>query len=260
MQVARKLNEYGSQLGASNLKESQLRVATEVLAFCKVSKLDSDFTMMAMGNLSITLSNMSRYQEAEIFARELVAESEKLTALGAAQLMAVGTLSIVLVNQDKFEEARHMAHAGLERFRPIAPVGEAMVRLMEAEALALSSLGRHEEALVLSQHCLTARLDNPRRFQYGGQVPAGSFSSLAKSMIEVGRLDEAETMLNKALAVLKRDGIEIHADMVSAMGLLAKVYLGQGRKKESTAMVKAVRKLVPRVFPKDHPNYKKIMG
>jgi NifU-like protein involved in Fe-S cluster formation len=85
------------------------------------------------------------------------------------------------------------------------------------------------------------------------RVPAKSLQSYAVLLVEVGgRLDEAEATMKKVLAMLERDGIEFHPQMVLAMSILQKVYRQQGRKKEATAMAKAVKKLVPKVFPKDH--------
>jgi hypothetical protein len=72
-QVINKLSKYADQLADFNLFESELRVIrTEILAFRKVSKVSSDQTLTAIYNLSIMLSRMSRYQEAEIFAREML--------------------------------------------------------------------------------------------------------------------------------------------------------------------------------------------
>jgi hypothetical protein len=73
-------------------------------------------------------------------------------------------------------------------------------------------------------------------------------------------LDEADVMLNKALTVLESDGIEFHPNVVSAMDALGQVYRCQGRKKEGAAMYKAVKKLVPQVYPKDHPEYARYIG
>jgi hypothetical protein len=43
------------------------------------------------------------------------------------------------------------------------------------------------------------------------------------------------------------------------MGALGDVYQLTGRKKEVVAMDKQIKKLVPQVFPKDHPSYKMYM-
>jgi hypothetical protein len=77
-QVAIGLMEYAGKLGQSNLRESDLRVAMEALAFCKAFKVTSYYTLAAMGNISNTLAGMSRYEEAEIFARERVTETDKV--------------------------------------------------------------------------------------------------------------------------------------------------------------------------------------
>jgi hypothetical protein len=61
------------------------------------------------------------------------------------------------------------------------------------------------------------------------------------------------------LATLEREGKEFHPDVVSTMITLGDVYRKQGRKKDGKAMLKAAKKLVPKVFPKDHPNYKHYM-
>jgi tetratricopeptide (TPR) repeat protein len=258
-QVVIKLSEHGNQLRNSNRFESELRVRMEVLAYCKASKLEYSIIVIATYNLSMTLLNMSRYPEAEIFAREMVAESEKLTPVGDVHVLAVQGLSRVLSYQEKFEEAHRLAHDGLERFRPFVSEGESMARLMEAEAEALANLGRYEEALALLQGCLKARTDHPERFKDGGKVPPTCFSFLGQTLKKVGRLDEAESALKKALAILKNDGIEYHPEVVIAMRTLAEVYQQQGLKKEAVVMVKAVKKLVPLVFPKDHRDYKLYM-
>jgi tetratricopeptide (TPR) repeat protein len=258
-EVVRKLQEYSLQLGHSNLLESQLRVETELLAFCKASNMNRETTMDSMLYLSITLSSMSRYSEAEIFARELVEESEKETLISEVYVYVAENLSNVLHHQDKFEEALAVAHDAVERFRPVLEEGDAMVRLMEAESDALRGIGRHQEALDLARHCIKTRTDHPYRFKTGEEVPFGSYYSMAQSLICVGGLDEAEVMLKKALAVLESNGIEIHPQMVQAMDCLGAVYRDQGRKKEAKSMFEAVKKLVPQVFPKDHPDYKLFM-
>jgi hypothetical protein len=74
-----------------------------------------------------------------------------------------------------------------------------------------------------------------------------------------GRLEVAEEMLKKALFMLKSDGFEFHPDMVATMRSLGNMYQLQRRKKEATAMFNAMKELVPQVFPKDHPSYKKLM-
>jgi hypothetical protein len=66
-------------------------------------------------------------------------------------------------------------------------------------------------------------------------------------------------MFKKAMAVLESDGIQLHPGVVEAMSAIGDVYRLQGRKKEAAAMVKAVKKLVPRVYPRDHPDYKMFM-
>jgi tetratricopeptide (TPR) repeat protein len=255
-ELAVKLSDYAVQLGISNLRESQLRVRMEILAFCKSSKLDADFTISAMANLSSTLSAMSRFPEAEIFAREMVAESEKVTPVRDIHLIAAQFLSSALINQGKHEEGRVLAHDALEQFGPIVPEGEFMVRLMETESTALAFLERHKEALALSRHCFKVRTDHPERFDSGGKVPFNSYATLAQCLSVLGQLDEAEVTLKKALAVLESDGKQIHPEVVTAMDALGQVYLLQGRKKEAAAMARAVKKLVPQVFPKDHPGCK----
>jgi tetratricopeptide (TPR) repeat protein len=258
-QVAIKLSEYAARLGASNLRESELRVAIEFLELCKASKLPSDFTLTAMYNLSGTLTMMSRYPEAEIFAREMVAESEKLKPICDHHVFASHSLTEVLCCQERYEEALSVAHDAVERFRTIVPEGEAMVRLMEAKSVALCRLQRPEEALALQQRCMKTRLDHPERFNGGGKVPSACFYDLTQSLIGVGRLGEAEAMLKKTLAMVKSDGIEFHPDVVATMCRLVEVYRLQSRKKEAAAMMTAVKKLVPNVFPKDHPAYKTYM-
>jgi tetratricopeptide (TPR) repeat protein len=259
-EVVFKLNNYLGGLIDSNRLESALRVAIEVLALSKEPKMKSDTTLGAMGNVSAILRHMSRYQEAEIFAREMVAESEKLTPIRAIHATAIEKLCTGLIHQEKFEEAQGVAHEALERFRPLVPEGHDMITLMEAESVALSLLDRHEEALVLSQHCLKTRTEHPERFPNRGKVPSCSFFTLGALLMHAGRLDEAEGMLKKAQAMQESDGKEVHPDMVQTMSVLGDVYRLQGRNKEATAMMKGVKKLVPQVYPKDHPGYKMYMG
>jgi hypothetical protein len=259
-QVARKLMECSVNLCSSNRLESALRVSTEVLALCKASKLDIDFTVAAMDHVSGTLRAMSRDQEAEIFAREMVAESEKVTPIRELHAIAVGRLTSVLLSQGKPEEARQMAHGAVERFLVRVPIGEAMMRLMELEATALGTLRRHEEALALKQHCLKGRLENPSKFQNGGKVPMSCYHAVAQSLVGIGRLDDAEAMLKQVLATLKSDGIEFHPDVLSVMEALGPIYQEQRRIPELGALIKAVQKLVPKVFPKDHPEYKRYLN
>jgi tetratricopeptide (TPR) repeat protein len=152
-----------------------------------------------------------------------------------------------------------MAHDALERFQSIVPEGDAMVRLMETESDALDRLGQHYEAVALSEYCFKTRTEHPERFQDGDKLPFNSFSNLAHNLAKVGRLDEAEATLKKALAGLESDGIEFHSNVIQAMDALGGVYRLQGRKKEAAAMRKAVKKLVPQVYPKDHPEYKRFM-
>jgi tetratricopeptide (TPR) repeat protein len=250
--VAHKLLNYSKQLNDSNLLESELRVSTEALAFCKASKVSSEKTLAVMYQISSTLSSMSRFPEAEIFARELGVEAEKIAPLGLSHIMAAQQLSSVLSNQSKYEDALQVAHAAVERFSPIAEQQvEAMVLLLEAESKALRNLKRYDEALVLRERC----------FLMQDLTSAISLHSYALLLVDAGgRLEEAEAALKKSLAKLKRDGIELHPGVVHATSTLGKVYWQQGRKKEAAAMEKAVRKLVPRVFPIDHPHYARYMG
>jgi predicted Zn-dependent protease len=132
--------------------------------------------------------------------------------------------------------------------------------LMEAESDALHRLGRYEEAMVIAQYCLKTRTGHPERFPDGGKVPFTSYFSLAQSMQLVGHLDQAESMLHKAMGVLESEGKELHPSVVHVLGALEEVYRRQGRKKAAGAMAKKVRKLVPQVFPQDHPEYKNYMG
>jgi tetratricopeptide (TPR) repeat protein len=255
-QVAIKLLEYTEQLCNSNLLESKLRVAMEALAFCKASDLKSKFSFKALYDISCTLSQMSRYEEAEIFAREMVAESDKLAPIQASHLIAAEQLSDVLLHQGKIEEALSVAHDASERFCPIVQDLDAIVRLMGAESSALRSLKRYQEALDIQEHCFEM-LD---AIQFPERVSASSLHFYATLLVCVGgRLDEAEATLKKALAKLERDGIEFHPGMVHVKSALGDVYREQGRKKEAKAMLKAVKKLVPKVFPKDHPCYKMFM-
>jgi tetratricopeptide (TPR) repeat protein len=150
-EVVRLLHKHGNRLGDLNLRESELNVAMEVLAFCKASNADSDLTLTAIFNISITLEAMSRYPEAETFAREMIAETEKLLPVDRMHAMAARKLSKVLVFQARYEEAWGVAHDAMERFRPILRDMEAMVCLMEAESVALYYLERYEEALALQQ-------------------------------------------------------------------------------------------------------------
>jgi tetratricopeptide (TPR) repeat protein len=212
--------------------------------------------MLAMFNLSTTLDQMSRYQEAEIFAREMVAVSELSTPVGDMHMLAAERLASVLVSQIKFEEALQVAHDAVERFSTILTDVDAMVRLLEAESLALRYLKRYHEALDIQEECFTM-VDAAR---YPERVTATSLHSYAELLILVGgRSEEAETALKEALAKLKNKGLEFHPDTVHNMGALEDVYRQQGRKKDAKAMSKAVKKLVPQVFPKDHPGYRHYM-
>jgi tetratricopeptide (TPR) repeat protein len=202
---------------------------------------------------------MSRFPEAEIFAREMVHESEKITPISDRHVMAMERLANILLYQDKFEAALSVAHSALERFRSVVPEGDAMVRLMEVESEVLIRLGRHADALVLQQHCINTRLENPTRFPNGGKLPSGSFYALGQSLLWVGQLDKAEEMFKKAQAMLESEGKDFHPDMVHVMVAIMEVYRQQGRKKEAASKLKTVKKLVPKVFPKDHPDYKKYM-
>jgi tetratricopeptide (TPR) repeat protein len=82
---------------------------------------------------------------------------------------------------------------------------------------------------------------------------------MAQSLTRLGQLDEAELKFKKALDILKSDGMEFHPTVVLTMVELAQVYYLQGRKKEAVALRTKLRKLVPQVFPRDHPEYKKLM-
>jgi tetratricopeptide (TPR) repeat protein len=262
MEILRKLNDYCEQLSNSNRLESEMRVRTEALSFCRASGVVIEATLIAIDNLSSTLEFMSRFQEAEIFAREMVAESEKVTPIGEIHVRAVGRLAGVLVSQRKVDEARKLAHDSVERFRPhvrAGKEGDAMVFLMEAESSALRMLNRHQEALTITQFCLKLRMGHPERFSEEGKVPVGCLLSEADSLRNLGQLDEAETTLKKVVAMLESDGREIHTNMVHTMSALAGVYFLQGRKKEAAAILKAMKKLVLQVFPRDHPQYKVYM-
>jgi hypothetical protein len=94
-QVAVKLSEYIQKLSSLNQRESQLRVATEALAVCRAGKVEIGFTITAMGNLSSTLEQMSRYQEAESFAREMVVTLETEWPTRGIHAAAVQRLSQV---------------------------------------------------------------------------------------------------------------------------------------------------------------------
>jgi tetratricopeptide (TPR) repeat protein len=253
--VADKLINYAVQLSNSNLLESELRVSMEVLAFCKASELKSDAPFQALYNLSVTLESMSRYPEAEIFARELVAESDKVTPIRVPHVMAAQRLSNVLFQQERFEEALCVAHDAVERFRPVVQNSPAMVTLMESESFSLHALKRYDEALDIREQCFAMQ----EAKQFPERVSANSLHSYAVLLTEVGRLEDAEATLKKALAKLERDRIELHPQMVHVMSALGDVYRKQGRKKEAAAMVKAMKKLVPKVYPKDHPNFKVFM-
>jgi tetratricopeptide (TPR) repeat protein len=130
---------------------------------------------------------------------------------------------------------------------------------MEEEADALGQLKRYEEALVIAQYCVKTRTDHPERFSDGGKVPGSCFFTMAQLLQRVGRLEEAEAMLKQVMDMLKIDGKEVSPQMAASIAASVGLYRLQGREKEAAAMVKAVRKLAPQVFPKDHPNYKKYM-
>jgi hypothetical protein len=73
----------------------------------------SDATLVAIYNLSSALSNMSRYAEAEIFAREMVAASDKVAPVSKIHVLAVERLSRMMHTQGKYEEALWLAHDGV---------------------------------------------------------------------------------------------------------------------------------------------------
>jgi hypothetical protein len=257
-EVVCKLSAYIHQL--RNQLETKLRVSTEIVVLCKASKVKREHTLKAMFNLSRTLEQMTRYPEAETFAREMMAESEKETPIGEIHVLAVTKLCNVLFFQNRFEESRQLAHDGVERFRSLVPVGGALAQLMEVECNALTvGLQRHEEALTIQQYLLKTRLENPTLFENGGRVPFSLYYSMAESLMRLGRLDESEAMLKRGQATLESDGVELSQDVVHFMAALADVNRRQGRKREAAAMKKKVKKLVPQVFPKDHPSYKLYM-
>jgi tetratricopeptide (TPR) repeat protein len=260
-EIASRLLEHAAQLGDANLRESQLRVTIEALALCKAFKVKRDLTLPTMYNLSLVLEGMSRYPEAEIIARDMVAESDKVTRIDGMHAMSAERLSTVLVHQKKFEEARSLAHEATERFGKAVVVTDinAAVRLLEAESGALRCLYRHQEALEIAHECMTVRTTYPARFPQRGKVPWSCFHHIAVSQLALGQLAEAEATLKKAQGMLERDGIEYHPDVVHITSTLGDVYRLQGRTREAKAMVKAVKKLVPRVYPKDHPEYKFFM-
>jgi tetratricopeptide (TPR) repeat protein len=253
-QVVLGLLDYARELGDSNRHESQLRVSTETLAFCKASNVQTQLMMEAMSSVGTTLRDMSRYSEAEIFAREMVAEAEKLTPIGQAHVSAFEQLSNVLFYQDKIEESRRVAHDAVERFRPcLLQETDSMLLLMEAESSALRHLDRNEEALALAYQCLALRLD------VGREGPAMCYYSIGLNLTNLGRQDEAETALRTALDILQSQGKDYHANAVHTMSALVDVYRRQGRKKDAATMLKAVKDLAPQVYPKDHPHYKMFM-
>lgn len=108
------------------------------------------------------------------------------------------------------------------------------------------------------QYVLKTREEYPERFR-SAKVPFNCLFTLAQALLRTSRLDEAEATLKKALGVLESEGKEFHPDMVLAMHCLGGVYQRQGRKKEATEVLKKVKKLVPQVFPKDHPDFKRYM-
>jgi hypothetical protein len=131
--------------------------------------------------------------------------------------------------------------------------------LIETESEALLKLGRPKESVSLMQLCIKMRVDNPERFPRDQGI-GSCYTKLAHSLCAVGgRLQEAEFMLKKALASLESEGKVIHPEVCLAMFSLGQVYTLQGHKKEAEVMAKKVKKLVPQIFPKDHPDYKNFM-
>jgi tetratricopeptide (TPR) repeat protein len=250
-QIANKLLAYSRELGRLNLHQSEVRVVTEVLAFCKRFNVSREMHT-AKYNLATTLVDMARHSEAEIFAREMIADLESVAPVGLDHVMAAEKLSTVLLHQTKFEEARLVAHDAVERFCPRFQDMSFMVRLLEAESAALRYLGRSQDALFIQEQCFL--FQDSQRFPE--RVTVNSLHAYAVLLIDLGRREEAEASLQKALVKLESEGLEFHPNVVFIKSSLRDVYLLQGRKKEAAAMLKVLKKLVPQVFPVDHPGYK----
>jgi tetratricopeptide (TPR) repeat protein len=245
-ELIQKLLAHSAQLGRSNQHESQLRVEIEALALSKALQM-SDRTLLAKHNLSTILEAMSRYPEAEVYAREMVADSENETPFRSVHVMAAERLTIVLCCQEKFEDARRVSHAACLRFGSIEDRA-AVVRLVEAKSKALWHLSRVEEALLLWEPCVEQRRDDENAEWFPGGVSVSSLYFFAVLQCDVRQLDNAEGTLNEALAMMESDGIVYHSDVVKTKRKLSEVYALQGRKKEAAAILKAVNKLVPQVL------------
>ena len=167
------------------------------------------------------------YQEEDLqgalnIAQEAVSLAE--TAVGSASLETISSLLLqaqIHSELDQLEEANQIYQAALET--TVSSFGEsdsATLSVLDSYGQFLNSIDPEMAEPILTEALRLSEDENPQR--------ATRMKALGQNFLEMGRISEAEEMLNEALKVLQTLVGEKDAETLSAMAVLAQLQMSQG--------------------------------
>ncbi len=179
------------------------------------------FVSTGILNLAGLLKEMEKVDEAEVLLNEAIEMQRKVLNGHPNLAVSIWTLSSLFLSAGRFDEAEKAANEALaiaqENFSQQHPV---VLKYQNTIGQIQSANGQHESALRTYQSILDTDL------QYHPDDTESiitTYNNLAFAHSELGRLDEAEQMFRKALAISEQAALESDPQTAMLLQNLAKV-------------------------------------
>ncbi|HEV7667452.1 MAG TPA: serine/threonine-protein kinase [Thermoanaerobaculia bacterium] len=208
-------------------------------------------TVLARGDLAVSLYSQGEYQEAEALFRQILASHRRL--LGPDH----PDIALTLANLGGVEEAEGKLGPAEAHLRESLAMRERLGNSDVDRAKAINSLAailRQKGDLAESERLYTRALSEFRRLSGAGHSDvANVIDGLARIHLDRGDLAEAERMARQSLEVFERAFGAEHSRVGSSWSLLAETLEREGRLAEAEEGYRRALSIARKTSPKGHP-------
>ncbi len=192
------LSETGRLREAEQIARQVLQISERALG------LDAKQTIDALRNLSGSVSLLGKHAEAERLAQEALSRYQRTKTNQLGLFMSIKDVAVQRMLQGDLDEAEKLLSDAANRMsRVFGPDHFQTLWIQRVLALVLADQSRFAEAEVLAKATLAAR---PR--QPGNQYTIGrTLLILGRVLVEQGKVDEAEPLLQEALTIFREHHI-----------------------------------------------------
>jgi tetratricopeptide (TPR) repeat protein len=200
------------------------------------------------GNAAAALTQLARYDQAEVLGREVLEARERVLGAGSMEVaIARENLATVLANLGRFTEAEALLRGALATFEGSFAAGHWRIRnTLRNLGLIVALQGAPEEGLVLLDSAVagTAEGDPSHAFTRGQR---------AMPLLRLGRLAEAARVAAAAAEIVDRstpDGHVYRADIAVSIGIIA---LARSRPEEAERAFGTASAVLEPILAPAHP-------